>query len=439
MGRTAGPRMDRHMPEPEDGPPEETAMILRGKRILLVIAGGIAAYKCLELIRRLREAGAGVRCILTRAGAEFVTPLSVAALAGEEPFTDLFSLADESEIGHIRLAREADLAVVAPATADIMAKMAHGIADDLATTALLATDGPVLAAPAMNTRMWRHPATRRNRARLADDGVSFVGPDDGPLAEGESGPGRMAEPAAILAAIAARLGAARPLAGLRALITSGPTHEPIDPVRFIGNRSSGKQGHAIAAACAAAGAQVLLVSGPTALPAPAGTRIVRVETAQEMLAACERGLPVDVAVCAAAVADWRAAEPRACKRKKADAADGGGTTLALAENPDILARLGAPGARRPRLVIGFAAETENTVANAAAKLDAKGCDWILANRVSPEGGVFGGDHNEIHFLARRGADGAHATENWPRMSKAAVAERLVARIARALRAGAGPA
>ncbi len=419
-------------------------MILRGKRILLVIAGGIAAYKSLELIRRLREAGAGVRCILTRAGAEFVTPLSIAALAGEEPFTDLFSLADESEIGHIRLAREADLVVVAPATADIMAKMAHGLADDLATTALLATDGPVLAAPAMNTRMWRHPATRRNRARLEADGVSFVGPDDGLLAEGESGPGRMAEPAAILAAAAALPGGARPLAGLRALVTSGPTHEPIDPVRFIGNRSSGKQGHAIAAACAAAGADVLLVSGPTALPPPAGARIVRVETAQEMLAACERGLPVDVAVCAAAVSDWRAAAPRARKRKKAAAADGGGTTgggttLALVENPDILARLSAPGARRPRLVIGFAAETEDTVANAAAKLDAKGCDWILANRVSPEGGVFGDDDNEIHFLARRGADGAPATEHWPRMSKAAVAARLVARIARTLRDGAGPA
>ena len=425
------------MPDQGDESPEGTS--LRGKRILLVIAGGIAAYKSLELIRRLREAGAGVRCILTRAGAEFVTPLSIAALAGEEPFTDLFSLADESEIGHIRLAREADLVVVAPATADIMAKMAHGLADDLATTALLATDGPVLAAPAMNTRMWRHPATRRNRALLEADGVSFVGPDDGPLAEGESGPGRMAEPAAILAAVAARLGGAHTLAGLRALVTSGPTHEPIDPVRFIGNRSSGKQGHAIAAACAAAGADVLLVSGPTALPTPAGARIVRVETAQEMLAACERGLPVDVAVCAAAVSDWRAAAPRARKLKKANAADGGGTTLALAENPDILARLSAPGARRPRLVIGFAAETEDTVANAAAKLDAKGCDWILANRVSPEGGVFGGDDNEIHFLARRGADGAPATERWPRMSKAAVAARLVARIARTLRDGAEPA
>ena len=425
------------MPDRGDGSPEGTS--LRGKRILLVIAGGIAAYKSLELIRRLREAGAGVRCILTRAGAEFVTPLSIAALAGEEPFTDLFSLADESEIGHIRLAREADLVVVAPATADIMAKMAHGLADDLATTALLATAGPVLAAPAMNTRMWRHPATRRNRARLEADGVSFVGPDDGPLAEGESGPGRMAEPTAILAAVAARLGGVRPLAGLRALVTSGPTHEPIDPVRFIGNRSSGKQGHAIAAACAAAGADVLLVSGPTALPAPAGARIVRVETGREMLAACESGLPADVAVCAAAVSDWRAAAPRARKLKKADAADGGGTSLALAENPDILARLSAPGARRPRLVIGFAAETEDTVANAAAKLDAKGCDWILANHVSPEGSVFGGDDNEIHFLARRGADGAPATERWPRMSKAAVAARLVTCIAHTLRDGAEPA
>ena len=415
--------------------PVETTMALHGKRVLLVIAGGIAAYKSLELIRRLREANAAVRCILTRAGAEFVTPLSVATLSGDRGFTDLFSLTDESEIGHIKLARDTDLVVVAPATADIVAKMAHGIADDLATTALLATDKPVLVAPAMNMRMWRHRATRRNRARLEADGVRFVGPNEGPLAEGESGPGRMAEVAEILAAIDTRLGGARPLAGIRALVTSGPTYEPIDPVRFLGNRSSGKQGHAIAAACAGAGAEVLLVSGPTGQPMPAGVETIRVETAREMLAACERGLPVDIAVCAAAISDFRAASPFGHKIKKALDRDGTeGMTLALAENPDILARLSAPGARRPHLVIGFAAETENAVTNAAAKLDAKGCDWILANQVSPGSDIIGGDDNAVHFLARSGDDGAPETESWPRMSKTAVAERLVERIARALQA-----
>ncbi len=412
-------------------------MALHRKRILLVIAGGIAAYKCLELIRRLREADATVRCILTRAGAEFVTPLSVATLSGERAFTDLFSLTDESEIGHIKLAQDTDLVVVAPATADIMAKMAHGIADDLATTALLATEKPVLVAPAMNMRMWRHRATRRNCARLEADGVRFVGPNEGPLAEGESGPGRMAEVAEILAAIETRLGGARPLAGIRALVTSGPTYEPIDPVRFLGNRSSGKQGHAIAAACAGAGAEVLLVSGPTEQPAPAGVETIRVETAREMLAACERSLPVDIAVCAAAVSDWRAAHPCDHKIKKAvDRNGNGGTTLALTENPDILARLSAPGTQRPRLVIGFAAETENAIANAATKLEAKGCDWILANQVSPGSDIFGGDDNAVHFLARSGDDGAPATESWPKISKTAVAERLVERIARALQASA---
>ena len=414
-----------------EGEPEAVAT-LRGRQVLLVIAGGIAAYKCLDLIRRLRERGARVRCILTRAGAAFVTPLSVETLAGSTVFTDTLALTDESEIAHIRLGREADIVVVAPATADIMAKMAHGIADDLATSTLLAADKPVLAAPAMNTRMWRHPATMRNRTRLEADGVGFVGPGDGPLAEGESGPGRMAEVPEIVAAIAACLGARpRPLAGLRVIVTSGPTYEPIDPVRFLGNRSSGKQGHAIAAACAEAGAEVLLVSGPTAEPAPAGVETVRIETARDMLAACERGLPADIAICAAAVSDWRAATTHERKMKKGQ---GGTPGLALAENPDILSSLSAAGRRRPRLVIGFAAETESLEANAAAKLEAKGCDWILANRVAA-GAVFGDDDNRVHLLTRTGEGEAPAVERWPRMSKAEVARRLVRRIAQTLPAG----
>ena len=418
---------------------EGRAAALGGRRVLLVIAGGIAAYKCLDLIRRLRENGAHVRCILTRAGAEFVTPLSVETLSGQTVFTDTLALTSDSEIAHIRLGREADIAVVAPATADILARMAHGIADDLATSTLLAADTPVLAAPAMNTRMWRHAATVRNLARLEADGVSFVGPDDGPLAEGESGPGRMAEVPEIVAAVAACLEARRgPLAGLRVLVTSGPTYEPIDPVRFLGNRSSGKQGHAIAAACADAGANVLLVSGPTAEPAPAGVETVRIETAEEMLAACEQGLPADIAVCAAAVSDWRAAAPRDRKMKKPrGGGDGDAPSLALAENPDILAQLSAPGPQRPRLVVGFAAETEDLEANAAAKLEAKGCDWILANEVAPGSGTFGGDDNLIHLLARGDEGGAPEVERWPRLSKAEVATRLVARIAATLGTGAG--
>ena len=410
-------------------------MALRGRRILLVIAGGIAAYKCLDLIRRLRENGARVRCILTRAGAEFVTPLSVETLAGQAVYTDTLALTAESEIAHIRLGQEADIVVVAPATADIMARMAHGIADDLATSTLIASDKPVLVAPAMNTRMWQHPATERNRARLKADGVSFVGPNDGPLAEGESGPGRMAEVPEIVAAIVDVLGARPvPLAGLRVLVTSGPTYEPIDPVRFLGNRSSGKQGHAIAAACAEAGADVLLVSGPTQQPAPERVETVRVETAVEMLAACEQGLPADIAICAAAVSDWRAAAPREQKVKKPRRGKGrgdAGLTLELAENPDILASLSAAGPKRPRLVIGFAAETQDVEANAAAKLAAKGCDWILANQVA-EGAVFGDDENLVRFLTRAEDGGAPAVEQWPRMSKAEVAERLVQRIAQSL-------
>ncbi len=411
------------------------AVALRGRRILLVIAGGIAAYKCLDLIRRLREKGAHVRCILTRAGAEFVTPLSVETLAGQTVYTDTLALTAESEIAHIRLGQEADIVVVAPATADIMARMAHGIADDLATSTLIASDKPVLVAPAMNTRMWQHPATERNRARLEADGVSFVGPNDGPLAEGESGPGRMAEVPEIVAAIVDVLGArAGPLAELRVLVTSGPTYEPIDPVRFLGNRSSGKQGHAIAAACAEAGADVLLVSGPTQQPAPERVEAVRVETAEEMLAACEQGLPADIAICAAAVSDWRAAAPQEQKIKKPRGGKGrgdAGLILELAENPDILASLSAGGSKRPRLVIGFAAETEDVEANAAAKLATKGCDWILANQVA-EGAVFGDDENLVRLLTRAEDGGAPAVEQWPRMSKAEVAARLVQRITQAL-------
>ena len=415
---------------------EADAAALRGKRILLVIAGGIAAYKCLDLIRRLRESGAEVRCILTRSGAAFVTPLSVETLAGQAVYTDTLALTGDSEIAHIRLGQEADIVVVAPATADIMAKMAHGIADDLATSTLIASDKPVLLAPAMNTRMWQHPATERNRTRLEADGAAFVGPNDGPLAEGESGPGRMAEVPEIVVAIADVLGARPgPLAGLRVLVTSGPTYEPIDPVRFLGNRSSGKQGHAIATACADAGADVLLVSGPTAEAAPEGVETVGVETAEEMLTACEQGLPVDIAICAAAVSDWRAAAPQDRKIKKGQGEDP--PTLELAENPDILSSLSAAGPKRPRLVIGFAAETEDVEANAATKLEAKGCDWILANEVA-EGAVFGDDDNLIHLLTRAEDGGATAVEGWPRMSKAEVAARLVRRIADALSSGTQP-
>ena len=415
---------------------ETDAAALRGRQILLVIAGGIAAYKCLDLTRRLRENGAKVRCVLTRAGAAFVTPLSVETLAGQAPYTDTLALTGDSEIAHIRLGQEADIVVVAPATADILAKMAHGIADDLATSTLIAADKPVLAAPAMNTRMWQHPATERNRARLEADGVSFVGPNDGPLAEGESGPGRMAEVPEIVAAIVDVLGArSGPLAGLRVLVTSGPTYEPIDPVRFLGNRSSGKQGHAIAAACADAGADVLLVSGPTAEAAPAGVETVGIETAEEMLATCERGLPADIAICAAAVSDWRAASPQDRKIKKGQGEDP--PTLELAENPDILASLSTAGPKRPRLVIGFAAETEDVEANAAAKLAAKDCDWILANQVA-EGAVFGDDENIVHLLVRAEDGGAPAVERWPRMSKAEVAVRLVQRIAEGLSSGTEP-
>ena len=394
--------------------------MLDGKRVLLVITGGIAAYKSLDLIRRLRERGAVVRCILTEAGRHFVTPLSVAALSESKVYTELFSLTDEAEMGHIRLSREADLVVVAPATANIIAKMAAGIADDLASTTLLATDRPILLAPAMNVVMWQHPATQRNLAVLHERGVRSVGPAAGDLACGDVGADRMSEPMEILGAILAFLTLERPLNGRRALVTSGPTREPIDPVRFIANRSSGKQGHAVAAALAAAGAETLLVTGPTALADPVGVEVQRVETALEMLDACQRALPVDVAVCVAAVSDWRPAEAGRHKIKKAGAVP---PTMRLVENPDIVATLAAAGERRPALVVGFAAETENLVGNAAAKRDQKGCDWIVANDVSSRAGTLGGDRNTVHLVTSSGV------EPWPTMDKTDVAERLVQRIA----------
>jgi phosphopantothenoylcysteine decarboxylase/phosphopantothenate--cysteine ligase len=397
--------------------------MLHGKRVLLIISGGIAAYKSLELIRLLRKNGLAVRCILTRGGAQFVTPLTVSALTEDKVYTDLFSLTDEAEMGHIQLSREADLVVVAPASADILAKMARGLADDLASTALLATDKPVMVAPAMNVRMWQHAATQANLTTLLERGVRFVGPDEGDMACGEFGPGRLAEPDEIAAAISAYFGDHSPLAGRRALVTSGPTHEPIDPVRYIANRSSGRQGHAIAAALARHGAATTLVSGPTSLPDPAGVEVVHIETAQQMLEACQAALPADVAVCAAAVADWRVATEAAEKMKKSK---GELPTLDMAANPDILATLSAAGNARPQLVIGFAAETENIVANAQTKRANKGCDWLLANDVSPESGTFGGADNTIHLVS---ADGV---EDWPRMSKEDVADRLADRVAATL-------
>jgi phosphopantothenoylcysteine decarboxylase/phosphopantothenate--cysteine ligase len=392
--------------------------MLEGKRILLVISGGIAAYKSLDLIRRLKDRGAGVHCVLTEAAGHLVAPLAVAALSEERVYTDLFSLTDESEMGHIRLSREADLVVVAPATANILAKMATGIADDLATTLLLATDKPILAAPAMNVVMWEHPATQGNVATLGERGVRMVGPSSGDLACGEVGAGRMAEPEEILDAIDMFFGGERPLVGRKALVTSGPTWEAIDPVRFIGNRSSGKQGHAIAGALVGAGADTVLVTGPTALPDPVGVEVQRVETAVEMLAACQRALPADVVVCAAAVSDWRPVEEAGAKIKKTG---GEPPQLRVVENPDILATLAAAD-QRPKLVVGFAAETEEVVANATAKLERKGCDWMVANDVSAQKGTFGGERNTVHLVTSAGVEG------WPTMGKTEVARRLVERI-----------
>ncbi len=402
-------------------------MPLGGHRILLIVSGGIAAYKALELIRLLRAEGVGVTCVLSRNAAQFVTPLALQALSENRVYADLFSLTDESEMGHIQLSRAADLVVVAPASADILAKMAAGLADDLASTLLLATDKRVLVAPAMNVRMWEHPATRANVATLAGRGVAIVGPDEGAMACNEWGFGRLAEPPAILAATVRLLqpaGGARKLAGKHALVTSGPTHEPIDPVRYIANRSSGRQGHAIAAALAELGARVTLVSGPVALPDPPGVAVRHVETAEAMLAECEAALPADVAVFAAAVADWRVAGASAAKIKKVPG--GAPPKLELVPNPDILATISAPGPRRPRLVVGFAAETDDVLANAQAKRARKGCDWIVANDVSPATGIMGGEENVVHLVTAEG------TEDWPRLPKSEVARRLAERIAKAL-------
>jgi len=414
-------------PIPQPAAPLLARSIARQARVLLIVGGGIAAYKSLELIRRLKERGVVVRCILTRAAMEFITVLSASALSGERVFVNLFDPTTEHDIGHIRLAREAELVVVAPATADLMAKMAAGTADDLASAVLLASDATVLVAPAMNPHMWAHPATRRNLASLERDGVLVVGPKVGEMAEeGEAGIGRMAEPLEIVSAALPFLHSAhapQTLKGRRVIVTSGPTHEPIDPVRYIANRSSGKQGHAIAGAAAALGAEVLLVTGPVTLPDPVGLKTVKVETAQEMLAEINRGLPAEVAIFAAAVADWRVEEPNANKIKKQP---GSSPTLTLIENPDILATIGHRDKDRPRLVIGFAAETEQVIEHAKAKLARKGCDWIVANDVSPGSGVMGGDCNAVHLVTAEGI------ESWPPQSKEAVARALVARVADAL-------
>jgi phosphopantothenoylcysteine decarboxylase/phosphopantothenate--cysteine ligase len=409
---------------------------MHGKSVLLIIGGGIAAYKSLELVRRLAERGVGVRAILTGAGAKFVTPLSLSSLTGGKTHQDLFALTDESEMGHIELSRAADLVVVAPATADLMGKLAGGLANDLASTALLATDKKILMAPAMNVRMWQSSAVRRSFEQLQKDGELFVGPNDGEMACGEFGPGRMAEPLEIVAAIETALaGDEAPLAGLRALVTAGPTREPVDPVRFLANHSSGKQGYAIADALVRAGAQTTLVSGPVSLAPPGGVKLMRVTTAREMLAACEAALPADVLVMAAAVADWRpdiAANSKIKKSTAKFATDRVVPLIKLVENPDILASL-AQSARRPRLVIGFAAETDDVVENALAKRARKGADWIIANDVSADLGgepVMGGDRNRVHLISAGGV------EDWPEMTKAEVGARLAARIAGALKGAA---
>jgi phosphopantothenoylcysteine decarboxylase/phosphopantothenate--cysteine ligase len=397
--------------------------MLNGKRILLIIGGGIAAFKALELIRLIRKAGGAVTPVLTTAGQQFVTPLSASALAAEKVYTDLFDLTDEAEMGHIELSRSADLVVVCPATTDLIAKMAHGIANDLASTLLMATDTPVLIAPAMNVRMWLHPANQRNIATLEADGVARVGPDEGDMACGEFGPGRLAEPEAILDAIAAQL-ATGPLTGKHILVTSGPTHEPIDPVRYIANRSSGAQGSAIASALLRLGARVTFVTGPADAPLPQGADIVAVQTAEEMLKAVNAALPADAAVFAAAVADWRVENATDSKIKKTKS--GKPPALKLAENPDILSTIAKKRKDRPDLVIGFAAETDDVIANATAKRKRKRCDWIVANDVSPETGIMGGTENAVTLIDENGA------EAWPRATKTDVARRLADRIAAAL-------
>jgi phosphopantothenoylcysteine decarboxylase/phosphopantothenate--cysteine ligase len=399
------------------------------KRILLIVSGGIAAFKALELVRLLRRERYGVTCVLTENGGQFVTPLSLQALSETKVYTDLFSLTDESEMGHIQLSRAADLVVVVPATANILAKMAAGLADDLASTVLLATDKPVLVAPAMNVRMWLHAATRANMSVLTGRGVHVVAPTEGAMACNEFGPGRLAEPPEILAAIEVLLHSqaglqARPLAGRHALVTSGPTHEPIDPVRYIANRSSGRQGHAIASALAALGARVTLVCGPVNVPDPVGVTVRHIETARQMLDACQSALPADIAVFAAAVADWRVEQAATGTIKKQPGAAPPGLTLI--PNPDILATIAAPGPDRPRLVVGFAAETDDLMANAQAKLRRKNADWIVANDVSPETGIMGGAENAVHIVSAAGV------ETWPRLAKDEVAMRLAQRIAEAL-------
>jgi len=404
--------------------------MLNGKRVLLVIGGGIAAYKILELIRRLRERSIEVRVVMTQAAQQFITPLSVASLSGNKVHLDLFSLTDETEMGHIELSRSADLIVVAPATADLLAKMAHGLAQDLASTLLLATDKKILVAPAMNIRMWQHPATQRNIAQLQKDGVGFVGPNEGSMACGEFGPGRMSEPHEILSAIQTLLAgdtrlaspavSSQLLAGLHILVTSGPTYEPIDPVRYIANRSSGRQGHAIAAAAARAGARVTLISGPVEIPDPIGVQTLHVETAQEMFSQVQASLPADIFIGAAAVADWRVAEAGLQKMKK----DGTHPApLVLTENPDILAFISKSQTNRPQLVVGFAAETEHVISHAQAKLSRKACDLILANDVSASEGVMGGVDNTVHLVSQ------NKVESWPKMSKEQVAERLISHLA----------
>lgn len=399
--------------------------MLENRRILLIVSGGIAAVKVPDLIRRLRERGAHVRCILTKGGSQFITPLTLGSLSGDKVYQDLFSLTDEADMGHIRLSREADIILVAPATADIMAKMVTGQADDLATTALLATDKPVMIAPSMNVMMWTHPATQANLQTLINREVKIVGPSAGDLACGEVGNGRMAEVPEIIAALTRffqKNEGRGPLTGYRAIVTSGPTHEPIDPVRYIANRSSGKQGHAVATALAELGAQVTLVSGPTHEPDPDGVKIMRVETATQMMKACDDALPADIVVCAAAVADW-AVENAGQKIKKEK---GAAPSLNFTENPDILATLSQAGPQRPKLVVGFAAETQNLIEAAQAKRAKKNCDWVVANDVSPGSGTFGGDSNTVHLVT---ADGV---ESWPTLRKRAVAERLAERIARHL-------
>ena len=399
--------------------------MLAGKRILLIVSGGIAAYKAPELVRQLREAGGEVSCVLTHGGSQFVTPLTLSALSEQKVYQDLFSLTDEHEMGHINLSRQSDVLLVAPASANLLAKLAHGQADDLATTVLLAADKPIMVAPAMNVRMWENPATKSNLNTLINRGITIIGPEEGEMACGESGKGRMSEPLQILAAIKKYFGANQPLSEKRALVTSGPTHEAIDPVRFITNRSSGKQGHAIAQALSQLGSSTTLVTGPTQLPDPKGVNVIRVETACQMLAACEAALPVDVAICAAAVTDWRISNEGTHKLKKKF---GEKPTFKLIENPDILQTLSNLDNHRPHLVVGFAAETENVIKNANAKLKNKGCDWIFANDVSPRSGIFAGDTNTVHLITKEGS------ENWPKLPKVDVGMRIAQRVAKAIEA-----